>query len=442
MAPKASEMVISYRGFRGLVEGGLEAVANNPPDPGAAPSDPVEDAAMVAGLEDALILLKNAENDPRAQNAPEVFRAFDHRPASLLQSILAQQAAEGTTKANQIPLANGGYEAQFDEKDALGWAASLRSWWRRYLDRHPFQPPPAQPDKIENSVRLAMLGDWGTGLYGAPTCARSIAGAKPAYDILLHLGNVYYAGTEPEVEGRFLNLWPDIPNVISRAINSNHEMYSGGNAYFRQTLAVFHQSSSLFALRNDHWILLGLDSAYEGNDRVGGNLSDLQAGWVAAQVNEAVKNGQRVILLSHHQPFSLFETQGAILAECLKEALAAHKIFAWYWGHEHRCVIYERHPDWNLYGRCIGHSGYPYFRDIFPGAVHPQINSDGSRWIRLIARKTAPTGTVLDGPNPYIKGHENQYGPNGYLTLEFSDSHLNEIVRASDGTILFENQLS
>jgi Calcineurin-like phosphoesterase len=290
-------------------------------------------------------------------------------------------------------------------------------------------------------VRLAMLGDWGTGLYGAPTCAKSIAGAKPAYDILLHLGDVYYAGTEPEVEGRFLNLWPNIPNAISCAINSNHEMYSGGNAYFRQTLPAFRQSSSVFALRNDCWLLIGLDSAYEGNDRVGGKLSDLQAGWVAAQVDEAAKNGQRVILFSHHQPFSLFETQGAILADCLKGALAARKIFAWYWGHEHRCVIYERHPDWNLYGRCIGHSGYPYFRDIFPGALKPQTNPDGSKWITLIARKSAPTGTVLDGPNPYIVGHQNQYGPNGYLTLEFSGRQINETVHAADGTPLYDHQL-
>jgi len=439
MAPKASEMVISYRGLRGLVEGGLEAVANNPPGPDAALIDPIEDAAMIAGLEAALILLKSAESDPRAEGcAPDVLVAFDHRPTSLLQGFLAEEAAEG--KATPISLESGGYEAQFDEKDALGWAASLRSWWRRYLDKHTFVSP-AEPEDIGNNVRLAMLGDWGTGLYGAPQCAVSIATAKKPYDILLHLGDVYYAGTEAEVEGRFLKFWPDVPNAISRALNSNHEMYSGGNAYFRQTLPAFRQSSSVFALRNDNWLLIGLDSAYEGNDRVGGRLSDAQAGWVTAQVDEAVKNGQQVILFSHHQPFSLFETQGAILAGCLKGALAARKIFAWYWGHEHRCVLYDRHPDWNLYGRCIGHSGYPYFRDIFPGALKPQINSNGSRWIALIARKGAPTGMVLDGPNPYIVGHQNQYGPNGYLTLEFSDRQINEIVHAADGTPLYNRPL-
>ncbi len=441
MDPKASDMVISYRGLRGLVEAGLEAVLPSVTGPaGAIAIDPVEDAAMVAGLDAALILLKSAENDPRAQGgAPDVLLAIEHKPTSLLQSFMAEQAAEG--KATQIPLESGGYEAQFDEKDALGWAASLRSWWRRYLDKHQFLPP-SEPDKIKNNVRLAMLGDWGTGLYGAPKCAASIETASPVYDILLHLGDVYYAGTEAEVEGRFLKFWPDVPNAISRALNSNHEMYSGGNAYFRQTLPAFRQSSSVFALRNDNWLLIGIDSAYEGNDRSGGKLSDAQAGWVTAQVNEAAKNGQRVILFSHHQPFSLKEDQGPVLAECLEGALAARKIFAWYWGHEHRCVIYQRHSDWHLYGRCIGHSGYPYFRDNFAGALHPQNNSDGSRWITLVARKTAPSGTILDGPNPYIKGHDDQYGPNGYLTLEFSDSHMNETVHAADGTILYDHRLA
>ncbi|MBV8772374.1 MAG: metallophosphoesterase, partial [Deltaproteobacteria bacterium] len=319
---------------------------------------------MVAGIEAALILLKQTENDPRARGGAAVFLSVDHRPASLLQSFMAEQAASG--KGTYESLESGGFEAKFDEKDAVGWALSLRAWWRRCMDKHAFRPPSSEPENVgRNDFRVALLGDWGTGLYGAPVCSSSIR--KTKYDVLLHLGDDYYAGTEPEVEGRFLKVWPDVSGAISRAINSNHEMYSGGNAYFRQTLAAFHQSSSLFALRSNHWLLIGLDSAYEGNDRSGGRLSDMQIGWVTTLVNDAVANGQRVILFSHHQPFSLYDNQGSVLATCIEGVLNSRRVFAWYWGHEHRCVIFERHPQWQLFGRCIGHSGFPYFRDIFPG---------------------------------------------------------------------------
>jgi hypothetical protein len=148
-----------------------------------------------------------------------------------------------------------------------------------------------------------------------------------------------------------------------------------------------------------------------------------------------------VILFSHHQPFSLYDNQGPVLAKCIQGLLNSGRVFAWYWGHEHRCVIFERHPQWQLFGRCIGHGGFPYFRDIFPGALNPKMNPDGSRWITLVTRNTAPTGTVLDGRNPYIKGHEEEYGPNGYATLEFSDDHMNETIHAPDGTVLYERQL-
>jgi hypothetical protein len=439
MAPKTSEMVISYRGLKNLVCSGLEAVESGAAIAPGLPADPVADAAMVAGVEAALNQLRMAADDPHAPGGPEILAALDSRPASLLQSFMAECAAEG--KANLIPLGSGGFEAQFDGQDAIGWAASLRSWWRKYLDKHDFLAPPAEPQTIKNGARLAMLGDWGTGLYGAPVCARSIAEAKSPYDVLIHLGDVYYAGTESEVEGRFLNVWPKVSNAISRAINSNHEMYSGGNAYFRQTLPAFQQSSSVFALRNDHWLLIGLDSAYEGNDREGGKLSDTQAGWVTKLVNDGTANDQRVILFSHHQPFSLYDSQGPQLAKFIEGSLAAHKIFAWYWGHEHRCVLYERHPDWQMFGRCVGHSGYPYFRDIFPGALNPKNNGDGSRWITLAGRRTAPTGMVLDGPNQYIRGYENKYGPHGYLTLELSDDHINETVHSASGDVLNECEL-
>jgi hypothetical protein len=49
---------------------------------------------------------------------------------------------------------------------------------------------------------------------------------------------------------------------------------------------------------------------------------------------------------------------------------------------------------------------------------------------------------LLHGTNEYIPGEEEKYGPQGYLTLEFRDGTLNEIVHAADGTRLYERELT
>jgi hypothetical protein len=53
-----------------------------------------------------------------------------------------------------------------------------------------------------------------------------------------------------------------------------------------------------------------------------------------------------------------------------------------------------------------------------------------------------PAARILDSPNIYIVGHEFQYGPNGYLTLEFNGPRLDEQVCAAGGGILYDEILS
>ena len=59
----------------------------------------------------------------------------------------------------------------------------------------------------------------------------------------MHLGDVYYSGTEKEVEERFLKVWPTEAATINRALNGNHEMYSGGFGYFKLILPAFGQAA-------------------------------------------------------------------------------------------------------------------------------------------------------------------------------------------------------
>src|ERR1700761_7917238 len=104
--------------------------------------------------------------------------------------------------------------------------------------------------------------------------------------------------------------------------------------------------------------MVGLDTAY-----VDHSLNAEQLGWLSNILKAPERQNKKLVLLSHHQPFSLIETQGPNVISFLRLLLDAGRIHAWYWGHEHRCVIYDPHPTWKLAGRCIGHGGFPYFRD-------------------------------------------------------------------------------
>ena len=61
--------------------------------------------------------------------------------------------------------------------------------------------------------------------------------------------------------------------------------------------------------------------------------------------------------MSHHQLFSPYDkrTLGQPLLEKAKPFLA--DVYAWFWGHEHRCVVMGDHM--GIKARCIGHGAMP-----------------------------------------------------------------------------------
>ncbi|MGE0451626.1 MAG: hypothetical protein AB7Q29_18780, partial [Vicinamibacterales bacterium] len=173
-----------------------------------------------------------------------------------------------------------------------------------------------------------------------------------------------------------------------------------------------------------------LDTAYEDHD-----LAQDQAAWLQRLIDGA--GSRKVVLVSHHQPFSLQDSQGPKLVAKLGNLLGRRRIFAWYWGHEHRCVLYDPHPAWGVLGRCVGHGGYPYFRDRLEAL--PVV--DGT-WRRMEGKNLVPGALVLDAPNKYVAGEEEKYGANGYVTLEFDGPGLQEIVHDPDGTELRRARLA
>jgi hypothetical protein len=94
---------------------------------------------------------------------------------------------------------------------------------------------------------------------------------------------------------------------------------------------------------------------------------------------------------------------------------------------------------WNMHGRCIGHAGMPEFR---PDAMGPAVPTRQFRRFLGNAKNGVPDSTILDGPNPYIKGEEKKFSPHGYAALRFEPDRLVETIYDADGTALLTNELT
>ena len=98
-----------------------------------------------------------------------------------------------------------------------------------------------------------------------------------------------------------------------------------------------------------------------------------------------------------------------------------------------------------MFGRCVGHGGYPYFRKNWTGqgGLGGAVDPGNKNWVVLPKKNFAPGGRVVDGPNPFIGDGDdpNKYGPQGYMSVEFSGPHINETVHLPDGSVIYERQL-
>lgn len=248
---------------------------------------------------------------------------------------------------------------------------------RKAEGKHEFNENPAPPVTVADRVRLVVVGDWGTGLPRAQRVAEQAAavldqGARAGLEQhVIHLGDVYYSGWKDEYEKRCLKYWPverdDADAIGSWSLNGNHDMYSGGDGYFDTLLAdprfERQQRSSWFGLENGDWKILGLDTAYDDHD-----LRDPQADWVAAQAD----GSKRTLLLSHHQLFSTDPDKGGPkLQKKLAPVLSSGRVASWFWGHEHRCVVYERDHGGVGLPSCVGHGGVPIYASHDEGDKPP-----------------------------------------------------------------------
>ena len=136
-------------------------------------ADPARADARVADVASGLEALRVAQG-----NYPNVLHTPRDVTAALLQSHLAGQAS-AQNKLESFVLKGAEtvlefFHVKFSQDDWLGYAVSFFTWIESIVPAN--RPPGANiPEPIANSIDLALLGDFGTGMYGAPICAQSIA---------------------------------------------------------------------------------------------------------------------------------------------------------------------------------------------------------------------------------------------------------------------------
>ncbi len=237
-------------------------------------------------------------------------------------------------------------------------------------------PTSARPGvfSIPDSCVIALASDWGTGTESAYRVSDAIRVAQP--DITIHLGDVYYSGTADEYRKYFLGEedWPrgrlrragPASALATYALNANHEMYSGGAGYFGAALPALGQETSYFCLENAHWRILALDTGYYAKSvpflELIVNFIRLHGAnrrWLEDVVFADATDRRPVLLLSHHQWFSAFDSEYKRVGDQLRPYL--DRVLLWFWGHEHRFAGYAPFgfDGATVRARCIGHGGMP-----------------------------------------------------------------------------------
>lgn len=266
--------------------------------------------------------------------------------------------------------------------------------------------PPAITLPNSPTLTVALIGDWGTGSWDdcgtqgpATAIMQQLQALNPRPDIVIHLGDVYYAGTghlslavnalmillsgetgvtylPDEDTFRLVQRWWSPSPPQSFTLNSNHEMYSGANGYYYDALgsslfaAQNKLKSSYFALYYQDWAILGLDSAFYSTAffNMQGALQtpsdSTQVKWVKG-LNLA---GKKVIAFTHHTALSIdgLPISGNQLYDDMYAALNNQDPDYWYWGHTHNGVVYNSnatmssHRQTKTLCRCVGHAALPF----------------------------------------------------------------------------------
>ena len=415
----------------------------------------------LAGLIDNLTNFSNAVDSGKRQNLFNALRAAQRE--ALDKGITLVAGATSADIAGQI----GGLDAGDAVAEAMGireiaggrayeefdprWVESALNYYKTGKPKIPF-PRHDDPQKTveplqalvaEPEIRIAIAGDWGTGEAAARAVGAQMAALKPHYTI--HLGDVYYSGLRTEEQDKFVDLWP-AGKVGSYTLNSNHEMYCGGDGYFNVLLSndkfKAQRGLSYFALTNDDWLIIGLDTAYfayylsllyEQGALFEPDAKKAKDGMFQLQWLQSVLQGRtkkRVIILTHHDGFDIHPITAKVTPKPLYQQVTGQLTnvhdWWWYWGHVHGVIVYRRiffPNNAGLTPRCVGHGAIPYLP--FP---------------RDLSRLTNGTVAVEWSETDLADhGGDARRAPNGFMLLTLTGAELHEEMYDEGGRLRWSN---
>ena len=279
-----------------------------------------------------------------------------------------------------------------------GWATTLKNDAMNHIPKwagkgygiadfvkHDWKQPVALKPGSDGAVRIAIIGDWGSGKYAlgglpgknGPACAvmDTLASLDTPPDYLIHLGDTYYSGTDgnrspkQEEAHNLVDVLKQYPKLARNGhcftLNSNHEMYGGAWGYFgtalKHPLFSAQKGCSYFALQFADWIIAGIDSAYfdPSNLYMDGGLGSKKENPQYDFLKKLKPKGKKLMLLSHHTGLS---TDGKKPSTYLwKDVTSVTTPDIWYWGHTHLGAAYNgKAHSGAMKTRCIGHSSMPF----------------------------------------------------------------------------------
>lgn len=255
--------------------------------------------------------------------------------------------------------------------------------------------------QIPKNGKVAVIGDWGTGMDDAKALlADIVTNHKP--DCIIHLGDIYYAGESSECSANFTDVITAVFNennggtrIPVFTIPGNHEYYSYGYPYFSILPGLNSQHSNMLqeasyfclTVQDTNWQFLAMDTGYDDADPLNSiNTFDqgpeLRASEVEWHQDKLSNVDITTILLSHHQLFSAnAKINGSAEASGNKayqnsslyknfQPYFADRVAAWLWGHEHNMAIYQNGLLGLAKGRLIGSSAYQETMDEDPYTVN------------------------------------------------------------------------
>ena len=272
---------------------------------------------------------------------------------------------------------------------------------------------PRKSLKLSNPARIAVVGDAGyRGVIqdNVIDMIKKVHKQKP-FDLLIHLGDVYFCAGNSEMLRNLLAPFSTI-GIPWATLCGNHDLYYGPVAYLA-ALDVLKQPGRFFLIENDYWQIAALDTSFAAADiaRGQGKLDKVQLDWLKNLILD--HDEKKMVLMSHHFIVSGWDEPSMPLARQIGK-LAHDNVFAWYWGHEHRCALYDRGTR-GFFGASVGNGAFLEKFSKVTLAENPPVWHSGATLCSC----------------PAIE--KDTYWPHGFLELEFERDKLIETCHLEGG---------